>query len=80
MPLRRRWLIVVALLSFGLLPGCGGAKHDVLNCWYGSPLQPRPGSQVSTMRAFGLLVPVRLAEPMPGMLKPTPYGRPLVQR
>jgi basic membrane lipoprotein Med (substrate-binding protein (PBP1-ABC) superfamily) len=26
MPLRRRWLLVVALLSFGLLPGCGGEE------------------------------------------------------
>src|SRR5918993_4332753 len=62
------------------LPTCGGAKHEVLNWTYGSSLQPLPGSQVSAMRAFGLLVPVRLAAPIPGMLKPTLYGRPLVQK
>ena len=42
-------------VSSPLLPGCGGAKHDGLaNCLYGSPLHPRPGSQVRAMRAFGL--------------------------
>src|SRR4051794_21176419 len=36
------------------LPGCGGAKHDVLSNWlYGSPLEPLPGLQVNPMRAFG---------------------------
>src|SRR6185436_13793067 len=36
------------------LPGCGGAKQLVSSCLYGSPLEPLPGSQVSTMRAPGL--------------------------
>src|SRR5262245_56363157 len=63
------------------LPGCGGAKDDGLsNCRYGSPLLPFPGSQVSATRAFGKLVPVRFAEPMPGTEKLIVYGRPLVQR
>ena len=57
------------------LPGCGGAKHDVSNCWYGSLLQPLPGSHVSAMRAAGLpSLPVRLALPMPGIEKPMVYG------
>src|SRR3954451_2819641 len=61
--------------------GCGGAKHPVSSCRYGSPLEPFPGSQVSTIRALGLpSVPVRLAALMPGMLEPTVYGLPLVHR
>src|SRR6476469_6958259 len=61
--------------------GCGCAKHAVLICRYGSLLEPPPGSQVRTMRAFGLpSVPVRFWALIPEMLKPTPYGRPLVQR
>ena len=38
------------------LPGCGGAKHDVSSCWYGSPLQPRPGSHVEHDARVGIAV------------------------
>src|SRR5205823_3677586 len=62
------------------LPGCGGAKHEVSSCPYGSPLHPRPGLHVRAMRAFGVSVPVRFTEPIPGIVKSTVYGRPLVQR
>src|SRR6185295_16947818 len=69
-------------VSSPLLPGCCGAKHSgCSNCLYGSPLHPRPGSQVRAMRAFGLpSVPVRFLAPIPGIEKFTVYGRPLVQR
>src|SRR5437667_7059995 len=69
-------------VSSPLLPGCGGAKHPVLvNCLYGSPLHPLPGSQVRAIRAFGLpSVPVRFAAPIPGIVNSTVYGRPLVHR
>ena len=58
-------------VSSPLLPGCGGAKHSGwANCLYGSPLHPRPGSQVRAIRAFGLpSVPVRFLAPIPGIKK-----------
>src|SRR5688500_13558709 len=64
------------------LPGCGGAKQEVFAiCWYGSPLQPVPGSHVSATRAPGFpSFPVRLVFVMPGIEKLTVEGRPLVQR
>src|SRR6267378_6152992 len=69
-------------VSSPLLPGCGGARHaGLVSCLYGSPLQPVPGSHVRAIRAFGLpSVPVRFAAPIPGIVKSTVYGRPLVQR
>jgi len=48
-----------------------------LSIWYGLLLYPFPGSQVTTMREFGLSVPVRFSALMPGIEKPTAYGRPL---
>ena len=63
------------------LPGCGGAKHAVLICRYGSLLEPLPGSHVKTTRAFGLpSVPVRFSASVLGILKAMLYGRPLVRR
>src|ERR1700704_6510741 len=66
-------------VSSPLLPGCGGAKHPLLvNCLYGSLLQPLPGSHVKAIRAFGLpSVPVRFAAPIPGIEKLIVFGRPL---
>jgi hypothetical protein len=48
---------------------CGGAKHDVSICRYGSSLEPLPGSHVTTTRAFWRKSdPVRLAASTPAMV------------